>query len=139
MSTIIGSRHECAYCGWSGGDRDHVPALSMYWIGGRKRAPFRGRWVPACKECNTSLGNSYLLTIQDRADHLIDIYEKKYRKLLNQPVWGEEELEKMAPGMQAFIQAKTAKRQIILDRLAHLGAIHRFGPVTIEDYWQQLA
>ena len=142
MSTIVGSQHECAYCGWSGDTRDHVPALSMYWLAGanrRQKASFkRNKWIPACKECNTSLGNSYLLTIQDRANHLIDRYEEKYRKLLNQPVWGEEELERMGPSMKQFIQSKAVERQILMDRLAHLGTISRFGPLTVGDYWDEV-
>jgi hypothetical protein len=141
MSTILGSCHECAYCGWTGEHHDHVPAVSSYWLGNRKRkkAPLGGKWVPACAECNSLLGGYHLVTIQERASHLTDRYEKKYRKLLAQPVWGEEEVARMGPEMQRYIRAKGVQRQILMDRLAHLGTIGRFGPITVADYWERLA
>ena len=141
MSEILRSRWECAYCGWNANTADHIPAIAMYWLGDRKRRRPRTNCrnsVPACSECNTLLNAAYLVTLQERAEYLTEKYERRYSKLLAQPVWGEEEIESLGPSMQAFIQAKGTERQILMDRLAHLGTIARFGALTVDEYWERV-
>ena len=143
MSEILGSKHECAYCGWTGDTRDHVPALSIYWLGNRKRANSsipvnKKKVIPACKECNGILSNFFINSIRERAEYLSDALERKYNKLLNQPFWTEEEIDKMGDSMKHFIKAKAIKRQIVVGRLTHLGQISRFGSITPEEYWSKV-
>ncbi len=143
MSEILRSAGECAYCGWTGDTRDHVPCLASFWLGKRTATSRRAgqRWdqtVPACRECNCTLGASPLLSIRERAETLTVRYERKYRKLLQQPVWSEEEVERLGPAMRDFVKAKAVQRQILMDRLSHLGTISRFGAETLGEYWERV-
>jgi len=113
----------------------------MYWLGDRRRkyAPVNRRnAIPACRECNSLLSNHCINTIRERAEYLTEAIEKKHKKLLEQPIWTEEELDKVGDGMRAFICAKAIQRQIIIDRLAHLGVISRFGSFTVEEHWDKV-
>ncbi len=138
MSQILKSQHECAYCGWTGDTRDHVPALSTFWLGSRQMSKKSGQnWkktVPCCRECNSLLGAFPSSNLRERADHLIEQYEKRYKKLLSQPVWGEEELETLGPSIKKYVLAKSVERQRIIDRMAHLGWVSRFGVETLHEY-----
>ena len=114
----------------------------MYWLDPRRRRSVpthKGNHVPACRECNGLLGNYCLNTLRDRAEHLSAALEHKYRRLLCQPLWTDEEIDAMGRTMQQFIRARAAKRQIILDRLAHLGTISRFGAESVREYWDRVS
>lgn len=143
MSSILGCEHECAYCGWNGETRDHIPALSQYWVGDRTKSrrysTNRRNSIPCCRECNCLLSNIHLLTIQERAEHLLEVYALRYKKELNAPVWSDDEIAGLGEAMQMFVRAKETKRMLILERMRHLGEVARFGPITVEEYWDALA
>lgn len=143
MSQILKSQHECAYCGWTGNTRDHVPALSTYWLGNRNSNSKAGiswkKTVPCCSECNSTLGSHASDNLRERADYLSERYERKYKRLINQPVWTPEEIDSLGESMKGFVIAKGVERQRIIDRLAHLGWVSRFGVESLEEYKQLFA
>lgn len=144
MSEILKSENECAYCGWTGDTRDHVPALSNYWLGKRDRASglhnnkHMDKTVPACRECNMLLSNLHINSIRGRAEYLSEVIQKRYAKRLSQPVWSEDEIEEMGEEMKRFIRAKSVERQIVIDRLSHLGQISRWGAETVKEYRERV-
>jgi hypothetical protein len=108
----------CAYCGEAHDlDRDHVIPTSYL----RERRSFAGDWlVPACKECNSTLGNLLLFTVPERAAHLITKYKKKYRKFLLIPNWNIDEIAKMHGNLRIEIIQLSIAKSIIVKRIEHL-------------------
>jgi glycerol-3-phosphate dehydrogenase len=42
-------------------------------------------------------------TIPSRAAYLLGTYERRYKKLLKQPDWSDEEIEELGPSMRTSI------------------------------------
>lgn len=112
----------CAYCGDRATCRDHViPVCSLRYRRTRFR---RGDWaVPACHECNQTLGAELLLTVPGRAAFLITRYTHRWRKLLKAPVWTPSELSELDGNFYRRIEAIETLRAECLIRLSHLSAI----------------
>lgn len=102
---------------------DHVPPLAITYEIGVEQASERsgGLWlVPACKECNSTLGNLPFYTISSRARRILKRYKTKYRKILNYPKWEPEEYEEMDYSLRQPIEAIATHQKIVRDRLARL-------------------
>lgn len=108
----------CSYCGSIYEiQRDHVIPNSFL----RERRKFRGDWIiPACGECNNTLGDELIFNVPDRASYLLARYEKKYKKVINFPEWSDEELEDISNRMKLSILASLEYKAEIRTRLEHL-------------------
>ncbi len=108
----------CTYCGSPYGDhRDHVIPISFTSF---KRHYSVGEIVPACSQCNTTLGNKVITTVPERAKYLLGRYEEKYKKLLKQPEWEDWELEEMSDQFKALIKKTSIEKEIVQERLLNL-------------------
>jgi hypothetical protein len=60
--------------------------------------------TPACKQCNSILGNAYLLTWQERKEFVAAALRKKLRSL-KYVHWTEDELKEVGR-LRSYIEAK---------------------------------
>jgi hypothetical protein len=120
--------HVCVYCGVIADTVDHVVPK---WLLNRAEGMnldlsklFRlKRWeVPACRECNSSLGNRIFPTLAERRKAVKQGIRRRYRKILRVPNWTEEELAEMGPNAQREIRRAIAQRDWVRERLAWKGA-----------------
>ena len=79
----------------------------------------KSNWVevPACKECNYILGNSLQNSLEARKAELKIRLKKRYKKLLEMPLWDDSELNELGPGLRKSIETALSKRARILIRL----------------------
>lgn len=109
----------CTYCGGAALEWDHVISVKLLnRTGPRFQA---GDWiVPACCECNGLLSDRMLNNIPTRAGWLYQRYRTKYKKLLTNAVWSDEELDELTGSFKMLV-IETMLAQAELDRrLAHL-------------------
>lgn len=111
----------CCYCGRPYDlQRDHVIPTSYL----REKRKFEGDWlVPACGECNSTLGAEPLFNIPDRAAWLSLVYRKKYAKLLRAPVWSEADYEDVSTRFRYEIEARQRLRAEAIQRVRHLDTV----------------
>lgn len=119
-------RH-CTYCGETDGlCRDHVIPTSYL----RERRGYEGDWlVPACVECNSTLGAELIFNVPDRAYWVLQVYRRKYSRLLSSIPWCDEELEEMGYNLRRAILAQEEERERMHRRLEHL-KVTSIQPVT---------
>lgn len=116
----------CTYCGaWDGDSRDHVVPVSFNRNvnrAGRSSVSYSGT-VDCCRECNSLLGAVPCHTVPTRAAYLLAAIERRYKKLLREPDYTEEELEEYGPGIRASIIQSTKDKSEIRRRLEHLAIV----------------
>jgi len=113
------SRKGCFYCGDNWADLDHCPPLS--WLDTKDLKWFKEReigfyLVNSCKDCNNSLGDKPLFTLQERADFTRSRLEKKAEKTV---LWSKDEIDEMSPRFQKSILARQQIQNRVLDRLRY--------------------
>ena len=128
--------HFCCYCGVTEDIQFHhvIPISFSNKKRARRELHLRQNTVGCCPECNKLLTNHFPITIAEGAEFLEQRLVSKYRKILNTPLWGEEELEKMGERMLRKILHQMSLRLALIDRLRHLGVMSRLN-VGIRDYW----
>ena len=110
----------CTYCGGlERPTRDHVVPEAIKRNGKGKRFDI-GPIVPACHECNSLLGDRYLLTVRERAAYLLRRYRARYARLLATPEWTDEELDELGDRLRRVIIGAQMERADVLRRLNHL-------------------
>ena len=108
----------CTYCGSiSSIHRDHVVPVSST---GLPRNYSLGEIVPACAECNALLGDKMFTSVRSRAEYLLGVYPKRYRKILNTPDWTEEELEDLSYALRHTVEQGIQDREYINQRIDNL-------------------
>ena len=126
LSHKIDDRHSCVYCGELSDALDHVPPVSINGIqlnhdfDEEEKEKNKFLLVPCCKECNTSLGNRYLLTIEDRAGYLLSKYKRKYKKFNAHVTWVEEDIDELDHFMKKYISGWMHEQSRIRDRIENL-------------------
>ena len=116
MANVTCDTALCVYCGWDADTVDHV--LPRAWSGeaGRAAVPT----VPACRDCNSRLGNRHAPTIGERRRLVWESLERKHRKLLRCPGWTDDEIDEFGPRMRAEMESREAKRRMVRYRLDNL-------------------
>lgn len=76
--------------------------------------------VPCCRECNVLLSDRLYFTIPSRAMFLLALYQDRYKKLLKQPDWSDEELEEVGDSMRLTIIQSMRDKAEIKRRLEYL-------------------
>ena len=127
----------CTYCGaWDGDNRDHVVPVSYNHNVSRKvtnKVSYRGT-VPCCRECNVLLSDRLYFSIPSRAAYLLGTYERRYKKLLKQPDWTEDELEELGPSMRTSIIQSMKDKQEVRRQFEHLKLVaEEHIEVTVDD------
>lgn len=117
---------QCFYCADPATVLDHVPPLA--WADAlesmRRRSSIPYALVPACCDCNTTLGDRALLSMCERAAHIERRLAKTYEKRFS--LWSEDETREMSPMFQTMIKARRSLLAGMLQRIRHLErcAIH---------------
>jgi hypothetical protein len=83
--------------------------------------------VTACAECNGLLGAFPSSKIEERIEHVYLKMMKRYRDLLDMPVWSDEEIEDLGPRMRKIVVASILKREDVRKRLEVLRRKLRHG------------
>jgi ribosomal protein L34E len=104
----------CVYCGEMSDTVDHL--LPVTWTGksARKRVPV----VPACQECNSTLGAIYLPSVEERRMEVHRKYKRKYRKVLTMTVLTEEGLDSFGPNIRLMVNKLHKEHYRTMRRLA---------------------
>lgn len=108
----------CYYCGQSADTEDHVPALSHARNFGAdyfRKAEIPFVLVPACRECNSLLGNRELFTLAERHFFIKEAIAKHYKEVLKTKDFTEDELDDMGEGLRSIVCASIALKKITLD------------------------
>lgn len=123
----------CTYCGDVSTTVDHVPP-QMSWDALAELAPHIAQFtVPACRDCNCSiLGASALWTLPERTQRVVDALLKRHKELLNGPVWEDDEIAELGPGLRSVILAGEHKRRHVEARLKHADAALRVMELNAE-------
>lgn len=108
----------CIYCGRDATTKDHVPAVVNSYCYNMSKYPHIV--VPACRSCNSILGDKFKNTMLERVKHLAIRYEKKFEKVLSVPDWKEEEIAEMGPIMRRRIRHAMNQKLVAEFVLNHL-------------------
>ena len=85
----------CAYCGNLAQTKDHIPPITWLYALGTRYFDDRGLlvvWVPACKQCNSLIGDKKLFTIHERTVYLWRKYVELYKNIVINPAWDDYEI-----------------------------------------------
>lgn len=113
---LLDGPQTCIYCGLFAEEKDHIPPL--YWIRECSEADCVLVW--ACKECNHTLRNQLLYTIEERCKFLYKKYKRKYAKILKIPNWSNKELSDIDKSFQLYILDGLTKKRATQERLKYL-------------------
>jgi hypothetical protein len=89
--------------------KEHFPPAS---------ATPRGVILPCCKECNVLVGTSNPFDFEKRVDLVKNKLKRRYRKVLEMPVWSEDDLEDTGFAIRGSIEEWQNERRIAKSRLA---------------------
>jgi len=128
--------HFCCYCGVTEDIQFHhvIPISFSNKKRVRRELHLRQNTVGCCGQCNRLLTNYFPMTIPEGAEYLERRLVLKYKKVLDSPLWSDEELEKMGEKMMRRIVHQMSLRLALIERLRHLGVMARLN-VSITDYW----
>ena len=114
--------YECTYCGRTASTVDHVPPVSVSYAYNPEVPHVK---VPACRKCNSFLGDRELYTIAERCRFLRDRYEKYYQADIDIPHWESWEIDEMGDMMRTEIESAMRQKEAIEDLLFHLDQAER--------------
>ncbi len=106
----------CVYCGWDADSVDHI--LPRTWTGDAAR-PFIPT-VPACRDCNARINDAFAPTLGERRRIAYESLERKYRKLLRNPSWSDDEMAELGPRLRHELECREALRRMVKYRLDNL-------------------
>ena len=104
----------CVYCGELGDTVDHLLPRNYTGDSDRKRVPV----VPACQECNSTLGSNFIPDVQDRRDFVHRKYKAKYSKYLKIVWYAESDLDQFGPTLRAMLARGIEEHQRVMSRLS---------------------
>lgn len=111
----------CVYCGETATTLDHVPPLSyaasiMDILPNLPKRPRFTIW-PACRDCNCRLSGFLLSGLRERRREIRARLSRKYRRLLGEYDWSDEELARFGRNLRSAIEHMEHKRRRIVSRL----------------------
>ena len=118
----------CTYCGVVCDSVDHVVPRHLLQRAGElgldlsKVVRIREWEVPACHECNSSIGGKIFATLAERRACAHDHIRRKYASYLCTPNWSESELREMGTVLRRDVEAGIRLRDWARKRLAWAGA-----------------
>ena len=76
-------------------------------------------------------------TIAERAEELIKCYTKKYKSVLEQKHWTDEELDNLSGNLKKMIRGKVQAKRDIDERLEFLMVVQSMPDLTPDDVWNK--
>lgn len=104
----------CIYCGMSADTKDHL--LPRTWTGEAVRKHVLT--VPACKQCNSAIGDRYLPSITARRKEAQTYIARQSANLLGMPEWTPEDLAEIGKTLRSTIERGIFDRQLARARLS---------------------
>jgi hypothetical protein len=109
----------CEYCGDPSDTVDHTPAIShrhqIIMAGLKKRIPFIS--VPACRSCNSTIGNRPLWSTEERRDYVKKRLRRRYASLLRMPRWNRDDLEELDGRLREYVKNSNTELGVLKARL----------------------
>ena len=99
----------CVYCGMLAETKEHFPPASL---------THKGLILPCCRECNRIAGTLCGADFQQRIQIVKTAIGRKYKRVLNMPVWTMEEMEDLGYAMKEGIEAWQKEKRIAKSRIA---------------------
>lgn len=104
----------CVYCGMPADTKDHI--LPRTWSGDSDRR--RVVTVPACRECNSAIGEAYAPTVAERREIAHRYIRRRYAKYLKYVIRGQSDLDTMGHLMRTATIDARRKHEATMARLA---------------------
>ncbi len=104
----------CVYCGLSGYTRDHLLPMTVTGRAARRHV----LTVPACRECNSVIGDRRVANITVRRSYAQQGIRRKYRRALRTLDWTNEQLNEFGPTLRSCAIKALEVKRITLGRLA---------------------
>ena len=96
----------CTYCGECSDTMDHIPPVHyLARVRDLEAEVENCRMVPACKDCNSTLGGLLILNVADRRKHVKTRIRDRFKKFLRMPEWDEDDLRGMSEALVREIAA----------------------------------
>lgn len=105
---------DCVYCGETADTVDHLLPRNYTGEAERKIVPV----VPACRECNGTLGDIFLPDVMERRELVQERYRRKYKRFLKKVIWGESDMEQFGPQIRTAITKGMIEHNRTMSRLA---------------------
>jgi hypothetical protein len=103
----------CTYCGFVADTIDHLLPRAFTGDALRLLIPT----VPACNECNTLIGDTFCVEIQERRSIVHDKIQRRYRTVLKTASFTSGELEGMGYALRSSIEMAMDCKKLIDMRL----------------------
>lgn len=118
----------CVYCGEVATTKEHFPPVSI---------SMRGYILPACRECNISLGAEYGRDFTSRYELAKRRIGRKHSRALCFPDWSNEEIKELSHSMQSDVKKWIARKKKASNRLnwnveAYIASIDKDGDFISE-------
>lgn len=117
------TEYTCEYCGLVADTVDHVPPVSirpvLVGLGLDSMYPFVV--VRACRQCNSTLGDRALWTVEQRRDYIKSWLQRRYKKYLNLPDWTDAELNALEYSLRTTTIHRLNVKKITLLRIEFAG------------------
>ena len=119
----------CSYCGAVATSWDHHKrpwSYDNFSQNERYLGYERKEVVPACKQCNSILNDSWLPGVPARAAYVHKRLLVKYETLLNSPDWELDEYKELGSSLAKTVRHLQKKKAFIRYRLSHLDKVSRW-------------
>jgi hypothetical protein len=107
----------CVYCGDYAGTRDHLLPVTHTGKAVRRHV----RTVPACRQCNSFIGDAYAPSITERRSIAQSSLRRKHFRLLRSFDYTDDEMDDFGHAMKSSILRAREVKEKVLRRLAFPG------------------
>lgn len=115
----------CVYCGDYANSKDHVPAISIADL----YPSVKKLIVRSCSLCNSLLSNRHYSSLKTRAEYLLVIYPKRFKKIIDSPTWTLKEINEYKGILKRTLIKNFHKKESIIKKIYHLeNLILNFNP-----------
>lgn len=109
--------NHCIYCGDWYQCRDHIVPILVDAV---ERSYDPRKTCHCCSLCNNLAGDYWAESIEDKAQHLLARYRRKFRVVLFQNSWSDSELDDLMGGLHEFVRSKQNMKRLIEAKVDNL-------------------
>jgi len=109
--------YHCIYCGDWYQCRDHIVPILVDAV---ERSYDPEKTCHCCNLCNKLAGDYWAESIEDKAQHILSRYRRKFRVILFQNSWSDTELDDLMGGLHEFVRSKQNLKRLIEAKIDNL-------------------
>ena len=109
--------NHCIYCGDWYQCRDHIVPILVDAV---ERSYDPEKTCHCCNLCNNLAGDYWADSIEDKAQHILARYRRKFRVILFQNSWSDTELDDLMGGLHEFVRSKQNLKRLIEAKIDNL-------------------